>query len=307
MTSDGDDAGPGVGAADGEALGPEQYVEQDGVRLCFQAVGAPERETVLLIGGLGAAMDWCPADFCVALADGGRRVVRYDHRDTGRSSTGSVGEPAYTARDLVEDPVRILDALEVEQAHLVGFSMGGGIAQELAVERRDRVASVTLVSTSPALDRADPAPLQGPAPELAGLWEGPAPGPGEDAAVEASVREDRLLTAGGRFDEARTRAIARRAVRRSIDPAASVNHADLAAETPVRGALRDLRVPALVVHGDRDPLFPGHGERLAAEIPGAELLELDRTGHQFPPPQTWERLLPVLLEHTARRRRTLGA
>lgn len=299
MSSENDPAAGDVHAADGEALGPERFADRDGVRLCYQALGDPAWPTVLLVGGMGASMDWWPADLCVALAAGARRVVRYDHRDTGRSTTGVPGEPAYTARDLTEDPLAILDDLDVDRAHLVGLSMGGGIVQELAVEHPDRVASLTLMSTSPALDRADDAPLPGPAPELAELWDAPPPGPGDAAAVEASVREDRLLTAGGRFDEARTRAIARRAVRRSSDPAASANHAVAAPGTPVHGALGELRLPTLVVHGDRDPLFPGHGERLAAEIPGARLLVLDRTGHQVPPPQTWGRLLPALREHTA--------
>jgi pimeloyl-ACP methyl ester carboxylesterase len=295
------DDGPGfrIDAADGEALGPERFAEQDGVRLCYQAVGAPAWPTMILIGGMGASMDWWPTDLCVALADGGRRVVRYDHRDTGRSTTGAPGDPGYTARDLAEDPLRVLDALQVDRAHLVGLSMGGGIAQELAVEHPGRVASLTLISTSAALDRSDGTPLPRPAPGLAGLWDGPGPGPGESAAVAAAVREDRLLTAGGRFDESRTLAIARRAVRRSLDPAASANHAALAPGPPVRGALSDVRAPTLVVHGDRDPLFPRHGERLAAEIPGARLLVLPRTGHQVPPPHTWGRLLPAVLEHTA--------
>jgi pimeloyl-ACP methyl ester carboxylesterase len=298
MSTETDDGPGGSRAADGEALGPELFAERAGVRLCYQALGDPAWPTVLLVEGLGASMDWWPADLCVALSEGGRRVVRYDHHDTGRSTTGVAGEPAYTARDLLEDPLVILDDLGVDRAHLVGLSMGGGIAQELAVEHPRRVASLTLMSTSPALDRRDDTPLPGPAPELSGLWDGSATAPGEGAATEASVREDRLLTGGGHFDEVRTRAIARRAARRSADPAAAANHAAVVSGSPVRGALSEIRVPTLVVHGDRDPLFPGHGPRLAAEIPGARLLVLHRTGHQVPPPQTWDLLLPALLEHT---------
>ncbi|MEN5074145.1 alpha/beta hydrolase [Isoptericola cucumis] len=293
----------GVGPADGDALGPERYAEADGVRLCYQSVGDPADPTVLLVGGVGSPMDWWPADLCVALADldgpHRRHVVRYDHRDTGRSTTCPPGAPDYTGRDVTEDALRVLDAVGVRSAHVVGLSMGGAIAQELALEHPDRVTTATLVATTRAVSGPDDAELPPSAPELDGLWDGPAPDPADTAAlVEAAVAEDRALTGRGTFDEDRTRAVATRGVERSIDPTAGGNHFAAEPGEPFAGTLADIAVPTLVVHGTEDPLFPGHGEALAAAIPGARLLLLEGMGHQAPPPETWDVLLPELARHT---------
>ncbi|MFD6176188.1 MULTISPECIES: alpha/beta fold hydrolase [unclassified Isoptericola] len=291
-----------VGPADGDALGPERFAVDGDLRLCYQAVGDPADPTVLLVGGVASSMDWWPADLCAALAARGRYVVRYDHRDTGRSTTCPPGAPDYTGRDLTEDALRVLDDLGVHRAHLVGLSMGGVIAQELALEHPDRVAGLTLVATSRAVRGPGDADLPPSVPELHGLWDGPTPDPTDTAAlVDAAVAEDRALTGRGDFDEARTRAVATRAVARSLDPTAGTNHFAAEPGEPFAGTLADLRVPTLVVHGTEDPLFPGHGAALAAEIPGARLLLLDGVGHQSPPPSSWDVLLPALVEHTRER------
>jgi pimeloyl-ACP methyl ester carboxylesterase len=177
--------------------------------------------------------------------------------------------------------------------------MGGALVQRLALEHPDRVASLTLLSTTRGVDEPHAEPLPASSPELAGLWDGPSPDASDLAAlVEASVAEDRALTGRGRFDETRTRAIAIRAVERSIDPTAGANHFLADPGRPLAGTLADIRVPTLVVHGREDPLFPGHGAALAAEIPGARLLVLDGVGHQVPPPESWDVLVPELVRHT---------
>jgi pimeloyl-ACP methyl ester carboxylesterase len=292
------DAWPGP--ADGDALGPERFTAVDGARLCHQVAGEDAAPTILLIAGAASSMDWWPVDLCLALAAQGYRVVRYDHRDTGRTTTSPRGAPAYTGRDVTEDPLRLLDGLGVRAAHLVGLSMGGAIAQQLAIEQPGRVASLTLVATTRVVADPDAPVLPPSSPELSGLWSGDGPDPGDpEALVESLVGTDKALTGRGRFDEDRTRAIARRAVGRSTDAAAGDNHLHAAEGAPVRGTLADITAPTLVVHGAVDPLFPSHGAALADAIDGARLLVLDDVGHQVPPPASWDVLLPALGAHLA--------
>src|SRR3954463_11768014 len=125
-------------------------VDVNGVELCTEPFGDPAHSPILLIMGIGASMLWWEEGFCQLLADGGRFVIRYDHRDTGRSVTYELGRPRYSSADLVADAGGVLDAYELPAAHLVGVSAGGALAQLLALEQPKRVSSVVLISTSPA-------------------------------------------------------------------------------------------------------------------------------------------------------------
>lgn len=127
----------------------ERLLKINGVELCAQTFGDPAAPALLLIGGAEASMDWWDDEFCERLAAGGRHVIRYDTRDTGRSTTFPPGEPPYGSEALLADAVGLLDELGIAAAHIVGVSMGGGIAQHLAVHHPGRVASLTLIATSP--------------------------------------------------------------------------------------------------------------------------------------------------------------
>ena len=137
-------------------------IEANGVELCTEPFGDPADPPVLLIMGIGASMLWWDEGFCGLLADGGRYVIRYDHRDVGRSITYEPGRPEYTGSDLVADAAAILDGYGIPAAHVVGVSAGGAFAQLLTLEHPERVLSLTLISTSPAVptDRALPAPTE---------------------------------------------------------------------------------------------------------------------------------------------------
>jgi len=124
-------------------------IEANGVELCSEPFGDPRDPAILLIMGIGASMLWWDEDFCGMLAERGRFVIRYDHRDTGRSVSYAPGEPAYTGADLVADAAGVLDAYAIGAAHLVGVSAGGACAQVLALERRRLVRSLVLISSSP--------------------------------------------------------------------------------------------------------------------------------------------------------------
>src|SRR5438046_2133285 len=126
-------------------------IEANGVELCTEPFGDPVDPPVLLVMGVSASMLWWEEGFCRLLAEGGRFVIRYDHRDTGRSVTYEPGRPEYTGADLVADAVGVLDAYRLPAAHVVGVSMGGALAQLLALDFADRVASLVLISTSVAL------------------------------------------------------------------------------------------------------------------------------------------------------------
>jgi pimeloyl-ACP methyl ester carboxylesterase len=274
----------------------------DGTRLCVEAIGDPADPAILLIAGAAATMDLWDDELCERLADGGRLVIRYDHRDTGASTTHPPGTPPYSGSDLAEDAIAVLDALEIARAHLVGMSMGGGLAQELAFTHRDRIATLTLISTT-AIDfeRED---LPGMTDALRATFAAPQPDPDwsdRDAVIAYLVENERPFASPQDFDEARARARAERVYERSTDPAAAANHWAIGGDGPEPGDVSTLRdLPTLVFHGTADPFFPiEHGRSLAARIPGARLIELDGVGHQVPPPRTWDVVVAALLEHTA--------
>lgn len=277
----------------------------DGVQLCVEPFGDAADPALLLISGAAASMDWWDAAFCERLAAGGRYVVRYDHRDTGRSTASPAGAPTYSGDDLATDPLAILDALGVARAHLAGLSMGGGIAQQLAAHHPARLLSLTLISTSPAGERRDQSDLPPPASRVAATFADPPSEPDwgdRDAVVDYLVEGERPFAGSLGFDEEWVRRVARIVVDRSRDIAASVtNHLLLAGESEHPFRLADIGVRTLVLHGTDDPLFPlAHGEALAAEIPGAAFLPLEGMGHQVPPPELWDVVVPAIVGHTGR-------
>jgi pimeloyl-ACP methyl ester carboxylesterase len=278
----------------------ERIVKANGVDLCVETFGDGASPAVLLIAGAASSMDWWEDDFCERLASGGRFVVRYDLRDTGRSVTYPPGSPGYGGLDLAADAVGVLDALGIDSAHLVGISMGGGIAQRLALDHADRVASLTLMSTS----TGDPE-LPPMSDELAAAFAAEAAEPDwsdRDAVIEYIVEGLRPFAGSYPVDGERARALASRIVDRTVDIASTMtNHWILeGGGKPMRPRLHEIAVPTLVLHGTEDPLFPlVHGEALAAEIPGARLLRLPGVGHEHPPPPVWDLVVTAIVEHTA--------
>jgi len=275
----------------------ERMIETRGVRLCTETFGDPADPPVLLIMGMGASMLWWEDGFCDALAAGERFVIRYDHRDTGRSVTYELGRPGYGGPDLVADAAGVLDAYGIRAAHVVGLSMGGALAQVLTLDFPDRVASLVLVGTSPAGPGDGLPPATDAYREFlahnAVDWNEAA------SVIESLVAEWRVLAGGRRpFDEAGVRALAAHDVARADRFASVSNHAILEGGGPWRHRLGSIAVPTLVVHGTVDPLFPiEHGEALAAEIPGARLLRLRDAGHGLDRAD-WDTVAAAILAHT---------
>jgi pimeloyl-ACP methyl ester carboxylesterase len=255
--------------------------------------------------GSSASMDWWEDEFCERLAAGSRFVIRYDHRDTGRSVSYEPGVPPYTFRDLVDDAVGLLDALELAAAHLAGMSMGGGIVQLAALDHPERVASLTLISTSLAAPGPDDPDLPGMSEEALARYPSGQPDYSDRAAAVDHVVELARASAGSRpFDESAVREVAGRAFDRTANFASTMTNHDivLGEVERWRERLAELGIPTLVIHGTEDPVLPHpHGVALAAAIPGAELLSLEGVGHELPA-SVWDSVVPAILAHTEERR-----
>jgi len=283
--------------------GDERIIRVNGVDLCVGAFGDPADPAIVLIHGAANSMLFWRSEFCTRLADGGRFVLRYDLRDAGRSVTYEPGAPQYNLRDLADDVTGLLNAFGITSGHLVGLSLGGVIAQLVALDHADRVGSLTLVSTSPAPGADDlPAPPEGALPDIA-----PPDWNDRQATIEYIVESERPCAgAGYPFDEAEMRSVVEQAYDRTRSMEATMtNHYVVLGQIftgevePWRDRLGKLTTPTLVIHGSDDPVFPhGHAVALAEEIPGATLLTLEGAGHELPR-GTWDIVVPAILRHTS--------
>ena len=277
----------------------ERMIHANGVELCTSSFGDPANPPILLIMGAGASMLWWEEGFCLRLTEGGRFVLRYDHRDTGRSVTYEPGHPEYTGADLVADAVGVLDAYWIDAAHVVGVSAGGALAQLLALRFPERVLSLVLISTSPAtpVGRDLPWPTQSFRRFLESAkvdWSD------EESVIDYLVSYARVLAGDERpFDEEAARELVRRDVERARDIAASENHNAVIEEGELpRGQLSSIAVSTLVIHGTADPAFPiEHGQALVDAIPAAELLVLKGAGHGVVRAD-WETIASAIVRHT---------
>src|SRR5919106_3193578 len=278
----------------------EQMVQANGVEICTESFGDPADPPILLVMGIGASMLWWEEGFCRMLSSGGRFVIRYDHRDTGRSVTYEPGPPGYNDSDMVADAAGVLDAYGIPAAHIVGVSAGGAFAQLLALDFADHVLSLVLISTTAALPGGRGLPP--PTGEF-GRFVAAAEVDWSDAesVVEYLVGYSRMLSGGRRpFDEDAFRDLATRDVERARNFAALQNHDAVPDDGRSREPLSSISVPTLVIHGTADPMFPiQQGEALTEEIPGARFLPLEGTGHGVDPAD-WEIIARAIIEHTGR-------
>ncbi|MER8609156.1 alpha/beta fold hydrolase [Mesorhizobium sp. M0815] len=274
-----------------------------------QTFGDPAHPAVLLIMGAMASMLWWPEAFCRKLAGEGRFVVRYDNRDTGRSTKYAPGEPPYTFDDMADDAIRVLDDQGIRKAHVVGMSMGGVIAQLVALKYPSRVTSLTVISSSPlGIDTS----------HLPGTTEAYRKHSDEGAKVDWSdrgqavdfiVKDAYALTGTARsFDEQRTRAFVEQDYDRSGGFLSATNHFMLKSGEDGSGEdrsgedwtgrLHEMKIPLLVIHGTDDPIFPvEHGAALADAVAGARLVRIESGGHELHP-DDWAAIIDAIVTHS---------
>jgi pimeloyl-ACP methyl ester carboxylesterase len=281
----------------------------NGIALRYEVDGPADGPAVLLVMGLGAQMIAWPPHLIDGLTGAGARVIWFDNRDVGEStwvrdapaigvrellaaaSAGSMPAPPYSLADMALDAVGLLDHLQVRTAHVVGMSMGGMIAQRMAIDSPDRVTTLTSVmSTTGARE------LPGATPEAAQALF--APSPTERTAYIASTRAKRDVIGSPGFpqDEEWLQATIAEGFDRGVNPAGFLRqyHA-LLADGDRTEALAKVAIPTLVVHGADDPLIPPAAGRATAEaIPGAELVMIEGMGHDLPP-AVCDRLVELLV------------
>ena len=262
-------------------------IDVNGVTLGIEYFGAAAAPLLLLIGGT-TMLSW-PDQLCLALAQPGRRVVRYDLRDSGTSTTLDPEAPAYTLRDLAGDAAELARQLDDRPAHLAGIGVSGMVAQVAALDHPDMFSGLTLVGTRPVA----PGPVEVDLPDhdeeaMRRLFSRSMPDWSDRDAVAAYAAEGAEILGD---DPVAARAVAGRKWDRSLNTGAAVQMANqlgavfaaLDCTPRWRGRLSELAVPTLVVHGRRDRFFPvGNGEALAREIPGAQLLVLEHAATAIP-------------------------
>jgi pimeloyl-ACP methyl ester carboxylesterase len=292
----------------------ERFAKVGELTICHQTFGRPSDPPLLLIAGLGAQMIVYEDDFCDALAERGLWVVRYDNRDVGKSSQidwkpaidagAAVAErkkgdriaAPYRLKDMAADAVGLMDALGIARAHVVGASMGGMIAQEVAIHWPERVRSLTSISSTTGDPRLPP-----PTPAVMNVFTKPPPKTAEEY-VEANVAAWLIFRGPGYpEDEKRDRARAVRAARRGFNPEGGQRQLlAVYASGSRKKTLPSVKAPTLVIHGADDPLMlVAAGEDTAATIPGAKLVVLPRMGHALPL-AVWPRVLDEIIEMVKR-------
>ena len=290
---------------------PPQMARTNGVDLCYEIFGADDAEPMLLIMGLGAQMILWDDEFCREIAARGFRVIRFDNRDIGKSSKMTGGKPLkpvellklrflkipvaapYRLRDMADDTIGLMDALHIKSAHLVGASMGGMIAQEIAISYPQRVRSLTSIMSTTGNPKVPP-----PTREASAMLMAPPPTTKEEFLVRFAQTWKVLRVGHFPLDEAKDRERAERVFSRGLNPAGVGRQLRaILASGSRKERLRSVKAPTLVIHGTVDPLVrPEGGKDTAASIPGARLMMVDGMGHAIPIPM-WPQIIDAIDKH----------
>jgi pimeloyl-ACP methyl ester carboxylesterase len=290
---------------------PPQTARANGIDLCYEIFGQNDAEPMLLIMGLGAQMILWDDEFCQQLASRGFRVIRFDNRDIGKSSKLTGGKPLkplellklrflkipveapYRLLDMAKDTIGLMDALGIKSAHLVGASMGGMIAQEIAISFPQRVRSLTSIMSTTGNPKVPP-----PTREASAMLMAPPPKTKEEFLTRFAQTWKILRVGHFPLDEAKDHERALRVFERGLNPAGVGRQLRaILASGSRKERLRAVKAPTLVIHGTVDPLVrPEGGKDTAASIPGARLMMVDGMGHAIPIPM-WPQIIEAIDKH----------
>ena len=287
----------------------EERAQGNGIEIVYETFGDPSDPPLLLVMGLGMQLIHWDDELCELLASRGFRVIRFDNRDAGlstqidarvpnmaRAMAGLKVEAPYLLDDMAADTIGLLDHLGIDAAHFVGASMGGMIAQSVAIGYPERVLSLTSIMSTTGERRVGRPKLR-----VWGVLARRAPRD-KDAYVEYFVRIFKLIGSKGfPSDEGRIRELAAASYERAHRPAGTARQlAAIMASGDRTEKLRRVQVPTTVFHGRADPLVPFRAGRATAEaIPGARLVAIPGMGHDLPR-EVWPRLVDEIAETAAR-------
>ena len=287
----------------------EKQVKANGITITYDAFGSPEAPPMLLVSGLGMQMIGWDEDFCQQLALQGYWVIRFDNRDAGLSTQleaygmpnvmeafpkwqagEAITDAPYLLKDMASDAVGLMDALGIEQAHVIGASMGGMIVQELLIHFADRVKTAISIMSTPGIPRSKP--------EAAALILASPPTNREESFEQAIAANKILIGRGFPVHEDRVRESAGRAYDRGLSPIGTARQMMAIMASGLRTeALQQVNVPTLVIHGDDDALILVEGGyETASAIPNAKLLIIEGMGHSLPI-ETWPQIVGAITEH----------
>lgn len=279
----------------------ELAVWSGGETIATQSFGPADGPGLILVMGATASMLWWPEPLCRRLADAGLRVVRYDNRDTGRSTSTVPGVASYSVEDMAGDLQAVQDAYGFAQAHLVGMSLGGLIAQVASLTAPERVASMTLICSEPLGGSDVERPgiddrFMGHFATMSDLdWS-------DDESVGRFLLEIARLSSGDpdAFDPEASIARIAAELERTDNVQTAFNHATVQTEQDWTRRLADVTTPTLIIHGERDPIVPlANGRAICEQIANSRMLVLRGVGHELPADSINE-IVDAIIEHVSR-------
>ena len=290
----------------------EQMIKANSIDICYETFGESSNPAVLFVSGLGGQLLGWPDRYMQGASEAGYHVIRYDNRDVGLSkkfdeagtpdfhtvvkdkAAGKTPNVPYILADMAADGIGLLDALGIARAHLIGVSIGGMIVQQMAIGHESRLLSMTSIMSN----TGDPS-LPGPTPEALAVLTTPPPASDDiDSLISRLIINRKAIGGDGFVDDDAARKLAADTIARQFYPVGTARQrAGIMASPSRTEILKNISVPTLVIHGDKDPLVPLEGGILTAEtIPGARMEILPGMWHaQYPLYQ--ERVLALMLKH----------